>query len=129
MTAFKVPSSIGKKIDMTKYGGEGCLRVSLPKGVANMQLIDYITECASKDGIGWKTEEDLQKLISGKYKIKATMFNIKLSTLVEEEDGTFRPITDEELSDLPMETLTDIMVAIQEGIQFPLARTGGKVQK
>jgi hypothetical protein len=129
MTAFKVPSSNRKRIDMTKYGGEGYLFVCPPKGIASMQLIDYITQCASKDGITWETDEQLKKLMAETYKMKAMMFNIKLSTFVEEEDGMLRQITDGELAELDMEVLTDIMVAIQEGIKFPLAQTGGKGRK
>lgn len=132
MSVFKLPSQERKatEIDLSKYGGEGILRVYPIKEYDAIRLSDLIKKKAKEDNNPIATEEDVGKLISSDYSMEAIEFF--LESAVYGFDGVKEfPLTKDQIYGLfsPIELFNDIMEVIEKSMAFPLAQTDGAESK
>ena len=129
MAGFKLPNKTTETvIDLSKYGGEGELSVRNMQVGDSLELTSYVSNLASDDGIEVKGAEDLQNLIATRYNYKTMVFYINRCVRAI-EDGTKRPLTEDEITSLPVELLVDIMEVLEKSTDFPLEQKGGKARK
>ena len=129
MAGFKLPNKTTETvIDLSKYGGEGELSVRDMQVGDSLELTSYVSNLASDDGIAVKGAEDLQNLIATRYNYKTMVFYINRCVRAI-EDGAKRPLTEDEITSLPVELLVDIMEVLEKSTDFPLEQKGGKARK
>ena len=127
MAGFRLPTN-EKYIDLEPYGGEGKLCVVPVKVGDSIKLNEKIKELAKRDGIEVKSDEDIAKLATTKYRIESMTHTFESCVFAVDETGK-RKLSFDEIFSLPVELLEEIMSAINRSADFPLARNAGKGQK
>lgn len=129
MAGFKLPNKTTEtRIDLSEYGGEGELSIRNMQVGDSLELTSFINGLAHKEGIDAKNPKDLENLIATRYNYQTIVFYIKRCVRALDEDGC-RPLTDDEISSLPVELLMDIMEVLNKSTDFPLEQKGGKARK
>ena len=118
-----------RDIDLTEYGGEGKLRVCGQTVGISSAIANKVMEMAKRDGINISAirPKDLESLYT-LYAAECSVLLIEKCASIE-EDGKFRPLTKEEVEDLPQDLFTDIRGLIDGMDSFPLEPTVGAEAK
>ena len=127
MAGFRLPTN-ETYIDLEPYGGEGKLCVVPVKVGDSVKLNEKIKQLAERDGIEVKTDEDIARLATTKYRIESIQFTFDSCVFAVEDTGR-RKLTFDEMFSLPVDLLQKIMDTINKSTDFPLARNAGKGQK
>ena len=118
-----------RDIDLAEYGGEGKLRVRGQTAGISSAIANKVMEMAKKDGINISAirPKDLESLYT-LYAAECSVLLIEKCTSIE-EDGKFRPLTKEEVENLPQDLFMDIRGLIDGMDSFPLEPTAGEEAK
>lgn len=127
--AFKLPNKATEKIiDLAEFGGEGSLVVRNIQVGDSLELNQFINNKAQKDGIAVKGEKDLERLVTTTYSYDTMIFYITKCVRARDVSGD-RPLTEDEIRDLPFDLLMRIMETVNDSTAFPLAQRNGKAPK
>ena len=127
MAGFRLPTN-ETFIDLEPFGGEGKLCIVPVKVSDSVRLNEMIKGLAEKDGIEVKTDEDVARLATTKYRIQSIQLTFESCVFAVEDTGK-RKLTLDEIFSLPVELLQKIMDTINKSTDFPLAQNAGKGQK
>lgn len=123
-----LPKKKYKTIDLAPYGGEGSIRVHGMTTGDSSFVSGFLQDAARADGFTIDEIERNKDAFNNRYMLPMLCKIVERCSELD-EDGVFRPLSQEEVESLPIDLVKDITDAVQELNEFPLGRKDGAAQK
>lgn len=127
MSKLFIPKVNHKDIDLSLWGGEGTLRLKAMSGANSAKLSEELLKRGKAEGFSAEDIRTRPDEFDAMFNIPMAMISVQLCAYVQDEDGAWRNLTEEEVQDIPTNFLSYLFEELQGLNEFPLAQTAGAV--
>lgn len=118
-----------KDVDLEPFGGSGVIRVHAMTTEVQLAVTAELQARVEADGYKLSDIESKAKEIDSKYMQPLMVLTLKKCTTLFDEDLKERPLTEDEVLDLPVALASKLYYTVGELNAFPLAQNAGEVSK